>query len=456
MYGSRFARNIILSRLLLPDEFGTAVAISVVIGLASLVSDVALDRFVMINSSPKALSAAHVLSVARGGLLALALLSFAPGAAILFGVPQFTVSFALAALVPLVQGFGHLSIKRMRLNFGYGPESASQLAANLVAVAALWAAAIVLRDHRAIVISFVTEALVYVILSHMLASTPYRVRTTKSMVHEALFFGLPLTLNGIGLAVISQLDRALAGYWFGVETLATYAVIISMSVVPVSLILGMFGPLGFSYLLSQEKETRIPFEKFRLLGFFFSTISVLYVLSVVLALDILTPIVFGSSFRVNPTVHIIVAAVVCLRLQRSGAPTIFLMASGLTGQLAILNLSAGSGLIVAIVMMAAHPTLESMLLGVLIGDAIAFAFFFYTVYKRSIAREIVTDLAMALGGPSLIIGVLAWSPGQTWKDRGLIFGIGLFAVGVQSFLQWCIYKYRLSIKVGARPRITES
>jgi hypothetical protein len=48
VYGSRFASNIILSRLLAPDEFGTAVAISVVLGLGGLATDVALDRFVII------------------------------------------------------------------------------------------------------------------------------------------------------------------------------------------------------------------------------------------------------------------------------------------------------------------------------------------------------------------------------------------------------------------------
>jgi len=427
--------------MLAPEEFGTAVAISVVLGLAELVTDVALDRFVMVNSSPNALSAAHVLVVVRGVLIALGLVALAPAAAKLFGVPQFTGSFALAAIVPLVQGFNHLSVKRMRLDFGYGPESISQLASNLAAIVSLWVAVIVLHDHRAIVFSFATESFVYMILSHILAGAPYRLGTTKSTLHEALSFGLPLTFNGIGLAVISQLDRVLAGYWFGVETLATYAVILSMSVAPASAILAMFSPLGLSYFLSDENASSTVFEKYRLLAFFFSTLSLLYVFFVVLTLDVLIPIIFGRAFSINPTVHVIIAAIVCLRLQRNGAPTTLLLAAGRTGQLALLNLSTGFGLIIAVAMLFTRPTLESMLLGILIGDVVAFVLFFGVAYRRTAPRrsEIVIDLAIAFVAPMLIVAALAWNPAHTWKARSLLFGIGLFAVCMQIAAQTYIY-----------------
>jgi hypothetical protein len=172
---SRFARNVILSRLLVSDQFGTAVAISVVIGLAGLVTDAGLDRFVMINNSAKALSAAHALQIARGGLLALALV----------GIPQFANSFALAALVPLVGGFAHLGIKRIQANYEYGPESVAQLVANIAAIAAVFLAAAILRDHRAIIASFLTESITYVILSHVLAPVPYHLRSDRAMLRAA-------------------------------------------------------------------------------------------------------------------------------------------------------------------------------------------------------------------------------------------------------------------------------
>ena len=70
------------------------------------------------------------------------------------------------------------------------------------------------------------------------------------MLRAALIFGIPLALNGVGLAVIRQLDRAFVGFWFGVETLAAYSVLLNMSVIPLSLIISTGHKLGFAYLFS--------------------------------------------------------------------------------------------------------------------------------------------------------------------------------------------------------------
>src|SRR6185437_12340815 len=95
-FASRFAGNIILSRLLAPEEFGAAIAISTVVGLGGLITHVALDRFVMIDGSIEALSTAHIVSAVNSVLLATALMVAAPIAAGLFGVADFAESFALA------------------------------------------------------------------------------------------------------------------------------------------------------------------------------------------------------------------------------------------------------------------------------------------------------------------------------------------------------------------------
>ena len=204
VFGSRFAGNIILSRLLAPDEFGTAIAISAVLALGGLVTDVALDRFVVIEGSTLALSTAHLLYVADSIFLALALIVTAPATAALFGVANFAGSFGLAAGLSAIGGFAHLGIKQIWRNHKYGPESVAQVLANLTALAALFLAAYVLRNHRAIIVGSAVQTVVYVTLSHVLARTPYKLRFDKPMLRQALSFGLPLTLNGIGLAIMSS------------------------------------------------------------------------------------------------------------------------------------------------------------------------------------------------------------------------------------------------------------
>ena len=449
VFGSRFAGNIILSRLLAPDEFGTAIAISVVLGLGGLVTDVALDRFVIINGSTQALSTAHMLAIANSLLLAAALVVAAPVAARLFGVANFAGSFALAAGFSAVGGFAHLGIKQIQRNYIYGPDSIAQVVANLVAIVALFLAATVLRNHRAIIISFAVQLVVYVILSHVLARTPYQLSCDKPTLRQALSFGLPLTLNGVGLAIMSQLDRVLVGYWFGVRELALYAVIFSMSVVPTHLIVSVFSGPSFSFLLSGGGTPSDRSERYRLLLGFYSILTSLYAFWMVLALDILTPLIFGPSFTISPAAHILFILIACFRLQRSGAPTTLLLASGRTKQLALLNLSSGFGLMIAFTCIAIWPRLESMLIGIAIGEFISFTIFF-TSLEKAITRGLLIDLVTAFAVPAAMAAALAWNPAVTWRARGILFLIGLIAVSAQlSFEFYRNIKFRsVLFKVG--------
>ena len=213
-FSSRFARTAILSRLLLPAEFGTAVAITVAIGTAELVTDVAFDKFVMVNSDEdSSLAAAHILSIIRGVLLALVFIVSGPSIAAFFGVPQFSASFALVALVPFVRSFSHLGIVQVQRSYDYAPGTCAQLFAQAAALVAAFAGAYVLRDHRAILVSYVMEALVYCAASHALARKPYQLRSNQVTLYAAISFGIPLLINGGALAILSQLDRMLIGHW---------------------------------------------------------------------------------------------------------------------------------------------------------------------------------------------------------------------------------------------------
>jgi O-antigen/teichoic acid export membrane protein len=429
---SRLARNVILSRLLVPDQFGTAIAISVVLGLAGLVTDVGLDRFIMINTSSRALSAAHLLLITRGALLALGIAATAPLTASLFGIPQFASSFALSALVPLLAGFVHLGIVRIQRDYNYVPETIAQLIANFAAVAAVFIVAMLIHDHRAIIAGFVTETIVYVMLSHFLTQIPYRLTSNRNTLRKALSFGLPLTINGVALATISQLDRVIVGHWFGVRTLATYAVILNVAVIPVSFMLRVFGTLGFSYLLSAQGVSDIDAKNYRLLVYVYSAVGLCYSLWVLLSIDVLTPLVFGDAFRVDTTIHALIGALVFLRLQRGGAPTIGLLRSGRTVELALLNLTAIIGLLSALVFVELRPNFDSIVFGVVIGDFVVLILFFFASSSARVARHpfAMTDFAMSLFALALMIGTFLGMPEVTWQARGILFLVGIFGISV--------------------------
>ena len=335
---SRFLRTVILSRVLIPDEFGVAVAISVVLGTAALATDVALDKFTVVHEGPQSLAAAHALSLVRGALLAFVLAAAAPATATLFGVPQFAGSFAVAAFVPLVGSCAHLGIKQIQRNYEYGPETVAFLFANVGALLVLILALSIFRDHRAIVAGFLAESVIYTITSHLFARSPYRLRSDQQMLRAALSFGVPLMLNGIGLAAMAGVDRALVGHWFGVALLASYAVILSLSVTPLSLALRVFGTLTMSYMLSAKKESDlIPAHNYNFIVFFFGILATLYALLVASTIDILTPLIFSHKYIVAPGVHVLITMIVFLRFQCAGAPTAWLLRPSAPGNWPLLT-----------------------------------------------------------------------------------------------------------------------
>jgi O-antigen/teichoic acid export membrane protein len=435
-FGSRFARTVILSRLLSQDEFGISVAITVVLGMASLVTDVALDKFALIqadDSAEEALSAGHLLSLIRGALISVALLAGAPLAARVFGVPQCAESFAVAALVPLITSFGHLKIKQIQRHYDYAPETWSIMFSNVTAIIALVVAIPIFKDHRAIVVSFLIEAASYVVASHYFAQARYRINANRELIRRALAFGVPLMLNGIGLALITQADRVLVGTWFGVDMLARYSVLLSISVVPISLVLRVFGTMSLSFILSHASKGRIDTDRCGILVFFFAVLASLYSLLIAVCLDWVSPNIFGHSFQVDPSAHLLLTLIVFLRLQRGGAPTNLLLATGRTRELALLNLSTAAGLAIACVLVFLSPHFQMLLLGLAIGDMLSLLLFLFAstaIVRLSLSWWLV-DVVAAFGVLTVILGMLAYQANMNLTERLMLFGVGVTGVAVQ-------------------------
>lgn len=433
-FSSAFARTAVLSRFLLPEEFGITVAIATVLAMANLLTDLALDQFIINTKedSPEALATVHVLSITRGLLLSTFLIMAAPVFANIFEVPQVAGSFALVAICPFLRSLNHLGIKQLRREFQYLPDIIAQAASQLLALAAALAGAYYFRDHRAIVVSFITETAVYVVGSHMLARAPYRAWPNTAVMRVASRFGLPLVLNGIGLAAIAQLDRMLVGYWLGVQALGHYAVIISLGLLPMAFFFRVVGPIASASLLACQ-DCRSRNAQYAFLLFFTEMVSVLYAFFVALTLDWVTPLIFGQTFHVSRSGHLLLVSIAFLRLLRGGAPTSFLLVAGRTGELALLNLTSGIGLIFALGVIYNWPVIEAVLLGLLVGECFANSLLFFGSSARPSLPRLAwqSDLTMSLISISMIVGALAYSPEPTWSARAIVFFVGLVGIGAQ-------------------------
>ena len=283
----------------------------------------------------------------------------------------------------------------------YGVAQLSALGAALVGV-------YYFRDHRAIVASFLTEAVVYAILSHALGRSAYRVWPSGPMFRTVTRFGLPLLLNGIGLAMIAQLDRVLVGSWLGVETLGNYAVIFSLALYPMAFFARVIGPLASASLMTEQTASARN-DLYSSLLFVSEVASVGYVLFLALTLDWLVPLIFGPAFHVSPPIHVLIVLIAFLRLLRGGSPTSFLLVERKTKELAVLNVTSGIGIIFAIGFVHYQPNVTSVLFGLLIGEGLADTLLFSMSSARPAGTNCAwqLDLIMSLVTVGIIVGTLA-------------------------------------------------
>lgn len=426
LFAARFGRSVILSRLLAPGEFGITVAITIVITTAELATDVGLDKFVLLKSAADArqsLAAAQALQIFRGLLLSAAIAVLAGPAVTFFGIPRTLASFEFAALVPLVRSFWHLGIKQIQCDYDYRPAALALTASSVagLAVAAL-AAATILPDHRVIILSFLVEAAVSVAASHILAHAPMRVIPDRKTLREALAYGLPLMLNGVALALISQADRMVVGRFFGMDILGVYAVVLGLAVAPISLLMQTAGTLGFSMLARSRDTPKRYFETYLWLTWFFAFLAFGYAAFIALTLDVLVPLVFGKAYAVGTDTVILIAAIAFLRILRAGGPTVALLVSGATTRLMLGNLTSVFGVAAAAALAHVHPVLTSVLAGVLFGDVLTMVLLQWAAIARmpNGIGSLWWCFAVAAAGVAILTTTLRLLPDPNWTNRGIV------------------------------------
>jgi O-antigen/teichoic acid export membrane protein len=374
-YASRLGRTIILSHMLSPTEFGISIALTILLATAGLVTDISLDKFLMSSGGDdvrKTLGAVHFLTVLRGLVLAGAIFIAAPWIADFFGAPGSIWAFRSIGVISAISAFAHFGIKQALRDFSYGRDAVANVAAQVTAFAAIYPAVRGFGDHRAIVLSLLVEAIVYVAASHLLARVRYSATSAeRHILGQALAFGLPLTLNGLGLAMLSQFDRGLVSHWLGLSSLALYAVILNLAVVPISLIFRVVGQLWLSFLTRARHRGNVDTKVYPVMVWSFALVASTYALFTAMTLDLLVPLIFGRIYTVSPLIHMLVTMMVWFRVQRGGAPSLLMLSDGRTSRLTIGNLTAGTGIALALVGLYFVPRLETMFVCVVIGEAIS-------------------------------------------------------------------------------------
>src|ERR1700733_7917960 len=373
MFSLRFVRTIILSHMLAPNNLGAAIALMTILTGCEMITDVGLDRFVIVNTGKdraQAVAVAQQIALGRAVFLAGAIAIFSHQLAGLFGASDYLKGVAWLGLVPLIFAFRNWRLIQIQQDYRYGPEALTTVCGQVPGVALVFPAGVWLQDERAFLISLLGEAVVHVTLSNILIRREPVARVDAAMRKAVFRWGLPLMINGVGLMAVKQLDQVFVANLFDLKTLALYALGINLAITPTAPLQAIGQKIGLPFLGNAKASPQAARQAALLAMLVAACTAAAYALPVGLVLDRLVPLLYGHQYQITEAFCALAMFDAFLRFCRGG-PNLILLHHGLTSRLTVGNMVAGVGTLIGAGLGYWSGRLEAVMLGVVVGDFVS-------------------------------------------------------------------------------------
>ncbi len=233
--GAVLLRNILLARVLGPEQMGLAVTLAIALRCLEMFSYLAADRLLVQarDGNRRTLQgSAQGLEALRGLLSGIVLAAGAYPLAFAFGQAQAAWAFAMLATVPLVRGFVHLDYRRLQRRLCFGPTFKVEALSGLIGLAATWPMLRLVADFSALLWISLVQAIAFVLISHLVARRAYRIRFERHDMRRLLRFGWPILVNGLIMFGVFQGDRLIVALSVSLEDLGRYSVALQLGLLP--------------------------------------------------------------------------------------------------------------------------------------------------------------------------------------------------------------------------------
>jgi O-antigen/teichoic acid export membrane protein len=406
---SSFMRNVVIARLISVEDFGIALIFALVTTLLEMTSNLALDRILVQDDqgdSDAMLASSHALQFARGVIGGAILFLLAVPIAHLFKVPDIVWAFQTLALLPVIRGLVHWDkvVHQRDMDFRATAivDALPPLASLLVAYfGALW-----LQDYRVMLLVVLTQALLMVVVSHLMARRPYRWSLRRDLARKKFHFGWPLLINGLLMFGIFNGDRALVGALFDLTTLAWYGAAFALVLVPGMMFARVCGTLLMPGL-SRSKHDVDSFRKQCGLALALCFGGAVFI-TVFFAIGgkALILLAFGDRYARGNQLLMLLALGQALRIARV-APAMISNSQAKTTNAMYSNLVRIIGLPLAAGLALLGYGIQWVALAAIFGEALAaivsFRLLDITGFRTQFMRQV-----LVMGGGFTVITVLAW------------------------------------------------
>lgn len=224
----RLASNLILTRLLFPEAFGTMAMVSVFLMALAMFSDVGVGPAIMQSKrgdDRAFLDTAWTIQIVRGLCLFVVALGLAWPVAQYFGEPELTRFLPVAALTLVIAGFNPTKLQTANRHMRAGRVTLIELGVQAIGIVIAVALALMLHSVWALVISGVLSSLAHLVLLNLFLPGPgNRLHWEREAAGELIHFGKWIFLSTICGFAIGQADKVIIGGYLSTYDFGIYSI----------------------------------------------------------------------------------------------------------------------------------------------------------------------------------------------------------------------------------------
>ncbi|MEE2732182.1 MAG: oligosaccharide flippase family protein [Pseudomonadota bacterium] len=368
-----FFRNIIVARLISVEDYGIATIFALTVSLIEMSGNMAFDRILVQDkkgSSDDMLASAHLLQWSKSFVMALILFLLASPVANLFDLPELIWAFQMLAVIPFIKGFTHFDSVTQQRDLKFTATAYIDSIPQIVVIAAAYPLARWLGDYRVMLVIVIAQTAVSVLLSHVLATRPYRWTINKELIYKKLNFGWPLLINGLLMFAIFQGDKAIIGAQYSMEILGWYGAAFALTMMPTLLFAKVSGFLLLP-VLSKSRDDETRFISVGMLSIVFCTsVAVFCAIFFTIGGAAFINLSYGEKYLAGGTVIAILGLMQGMRIIRI-APTVMATSQADTKNPMYSNIVRTVALILALIFAYYKLSVEWIALSGLIGEVFA-------------------------------------------------------------------------------------
>lgn len=231
-----FIKILVLARLLLPSEFGLFGVAMFILTFLEIVTETGVNVFLIQEKSniDKYIDTAWVVSIVRGILISVLLVTISPYIAIFFKVPQARSILLLISLTPFIRGFINPSIIKLQKNLAFSKEFIYRVFIYGLDASVAIAVAFKTQSAMSLVYGLIAGALLEVVLSYFVIKPWPKFKFNKEKLKEVVSRGKWVSAAGFFNYAFENFDDAAVGRLLNAASLGIYQMAYKITSLPMT------------------------------------------------------------------------------------------------------------------------------------------------------------------------------------------------------------------------------